>query len=602
MKTGKGRILIRKSGNRRYDSYWIYLPSKISKDYDFPFKDREEVLIDLIGERLRIRKIYNLSELTRVYDIEDATIPKIIASKALLNKDKPFIYFRDQIYSYQEVNVISNQIANGILELNKKLNLNNPKITLMFQNCPESLFCWFAVAKAGCVFVPISYLFKKELLEFILKNSDTEILIIDYKYYANFEEISEKLPKIKKIFIRNAPNDFNYDERCANFEELFSKNDKNPEINVTSFHPLEISYTSGTLGKPKGVLYRNYYTLSGISVGRAWEDFEFSNNIKCYCPLPLFQGFPQYFVILPIIYCDGSIIIADEFTISNFWSDIDLYKPDCFCYYGAHLRALVNQQPKETDRNHSIKYAFGAGAAAIQKGWETFERRFGTQIIEMWSLVEGTGLTINTEGSRGGKLGSIGKPAIGFEIKIVDSQGNELPPGRDNIGEICSRFRLPFELEYYNLEKEIATRRGKERWVYTGDFGYSDHEGFIYYLGRKSDMIIRGEHAFFAIDIENVADSHPLIVVSAVFEVNIKNSTEKELKICVKVKDGSNLTPKEFYDFLKQNLAYFMVPRYIEFKKELPKNANEFIQKFILRKEWESGESQQNTYDAKKSY
>jgi len=454
------------------------------------------------------------------------------------------------------------------------------------------------VAKAGCVFVPISYLVKKDILEFVLKNSDTEILIIDYKYYANFEEVSENLSKIKKTFIRNAPNDYTFDEKFVDFEELFSENIENPNININSYHPLEILYTSGTTAEPKGVLYRNYYTLSGISIGKEWETLGFNNNIiKLYCPLPLFQGLSRYFIIIPVIYFDGSIIIAENFDLSTFWSDIDHYKPDCFCYYAAHLTAIVNHPPKETDRNHSIKYAFGAGA--LKKVWETFERRFGIQIIEMWSLVEGIGLTINTEGSKGGKLGSIGKAARGFEIKIVDLEGNETLSGRDHIGEICARLRLPFDLEYYNLKKEIITRKGKERWVYTGDFGYSDHEGFIYYLGRKSDMIIREEHTFFAIDIEIVANSHPLIVSSAVFDVIDESSLEKELKICAVIKKGANLTPNEFYDFLKQNLAYFMVPRYIEFKKELPKNAVEFIQKFILREEWNNAKSQKNTFDAK---
>ncbi|MFX0024519.1 MAG: AMP-binding protein [Candidatus Hermodarchaeota archaeon] len=598
MKTGKGRIVKRKSGNRRYDSFWVYIPSKISRDYDFPFSDKEEVLIDLIGERLNIRKIYNLRELTKAYDIEDATLPKILESKASLNKNKPFIYYRDEIYSYQDVNSISNQIANALLKLNRKLQLKNPKISLMFPNCPESLFCWFGIAKAGCIFVPISYLFKKELLEFILKNSETEILLIDYNYYTTFKEIRENLPKIKKIFIRNVPNNYNFDDDCVRFEKLFSENIKNPKTNISSFQPLEISYTSGTMGKPKGVLYRNYYTLSGISVVKGWEDLGFTNtNIKFYCPLPLFQGYERYFVIIPTIFFNGSIIIAENFKASTFWSDVNLYKPNCFCYYGAYLTVLVNQPPKEIDRNHSIRYAFGAGA--LKKVWETFERRFGIRIVEMWSLVEGIGLTINTEGSKGGKLGSIGKAALGFDVKLLDLEGNVIPSGRDNIGEICARFRLPFELEYYNLKEESITRKGKERWVYTGDFGYSDHEGFIYYLGRKSDMIIRGEHVFFAIDIEIVANSHPLIDGSAVFEVIDKSTLEKELKICAVTKKKANLAPNELYDFLKQNLAYFMVPRYIEFKEEMPKNANEFIQKFILQKEWETGKNSDKIYDAK---
>ncbi|MFX1409698.1 MAG: AMP-binding protein [Promethearchaeota archaeon] len=597
MKIGKGKISRKKSGNPGYNTLWVYIPSKIAKDKNFPFRDKEEVLVELKGERLEIQKIYNLSDLTKVYGIEDATLPKLIESRAKISKNKPFLYYRNEVYTYYDVNIISNQIANGLIKQIKKLKLKNPNISVLFQNCPEALFCWFAIAKTGSLFVPVSYLLKKDLLEFVLSNSNSEILIIDYTYLANLEEIYDKLPNIKKIFIRNAPNDFKYEDRYASFTEILSENLENPNAHINSFHPLEIMYTSGTTGKPKGVLYRNYYTLSGISVGRQLEDLEFGSNFnKFYCPLPLFQGLERYFLIIPLMYYNGSIIIAEKFDISTFWSDIEKYKPDGFCYYGAHLTALVNQPPSKIDRNHSIKYAFGAGA--LKKIWETFERRFGVQIIEMWALVEAIGFTINNVGSKGGKLGSIGKPARGVEIKIVNSEGKELPPGRDNIGEICARTRLPFELEYYNFQGQAMTRKGEERWFCTGDFGYADHEGFIYYLGRESDMIRKDKEIFFAVDIEIVANSHPLIVESAVFEISDNNPLEKHLKICAVIQKGASITHKEFHKYLQQNLAYFMVPRYIEFKEELPKNANELIQKFILRNEWNSGKSLKKTYDA----
>ncbi len=598
MKTGKGRISKKKSGNREYSSVWLYIPSRISKDSAFPFKDKEEVIIELKGGRLEIRKIYDLHVITEAFGIEDATIPKIIEDKALLNKNLPFLYFREKIYSYYEVNQISNRIANGILKFNKKLEVKNPKIALIFPNCPESLFCWFAVAKTGCVLVPISYLFKSDLLEFVLKNSKTEILIIDYQYLNNIEEISDRLTQIKKIIIRNAPKGFNFNNRYIDFQEILSDNVKNPSMDIKSFHPLEILYTSGTTGKPKGVLFRNYFTLSGISVGRELEDLGFNHTPhKIYCPLPLFQGFPRYYVIIPALYYNASIIIAEKFNVETFWKDIDYYKPNGFCYYGAFLSALVNQPPTNIDRNHSVKYALGAGA--LKKVWETFERRFGIQIIESWSLVEATGLTINKIGSKGGKLGSVGKPVRGFEVKIIDLDGNELPPGRDNIGEICSRMRLPFELEYYNLELENPSKIEEDRWLHSGDFGYKDREGYVYFLGRKSDMIHRNGEIFFAGDIEIVANSHPLIVESAAFEVLNDNLSEKELKLCAVIKKKASITYEEFYNYLKQNLAYFMVPRYLEFKEELPKNANEFIQKFILRKEWDNKSLRKNAYDVK---
>ncbi len=595
MKIGRGKISKKKSGNRGYSSIWLYIPSKIAKDSDFPFRDKEEVMIELKGEHMEVRKVYNLSDLTKPYGIEEPTIPKLIESKAVMNKDKPFIYFKDEIYSYNETNLFSNRIANGLKTQIKKLKLKNPNISLLFPNCPDTLFCWFAVAKIGGVFVPINYHLEGDLLEFVLHNSKTKILIIDYRYFDAVNEIYKKLTQIKKIFIKNAPKDFTFTGKYADFSEIFSNNSKNPNDVITSFHPLEIMYTSGTTGKPKGVLYRNYTTLSGISVGKLFEGSIFDEDVtKFYCPLPLFQGLERYFLIIPIMFYDKSIIITENFEIKTFWNDVKMYSPEVFCYYGAHLTTLVNQPPSTLDRNHSIKFAFGAGA--LKEIWESFERRFGIQIVETWALAEGIGITINNVGSKGGKLGSVGKPVRGVEIKIVDSEGEELPPGRDNIGEICARTRLPFELEYYNLQKETITKKKDGRWVFTGDFGYKDQQGFLYYLGRKSDMIQRENETFFAIDIEIVANSHPLIVESAVFEVD-NSSLENELKICAVIQKGVTITPREFYKFLKKNLAYFMVPRYIEFREELPKNANELIQKFILRNEWNSGVSLKNTHD-----
>jgi crotonobetaine/carnitine-CoA ligase len=595
MKIGKGKISKKKSGNRGYSSIWLYIPSKIAKDGDFPFRDKEEVMIELKGEHMEIRKVYNLSDLTKPYGIKEPTIPKLVESKAEKNKEKPFIYFRDEIYSYYDTNLISNRIANGLIKQIKKLKLKSPNIALLFPNCPDALFCWFAIAKTGGVFVPINYQLEGELLEFVLNNSRSKILILDYEYFNSINEIYENLPQIKKIFIRNAPNDFIYTGKFVNFSELISGNSQNPETPITSFHPLEIMYTSGTTGKPKGILYRNYNTLSGISVGKLFEGSVFNEHItKFYCPLPLFQGLERYFLIIPIMFYDKSIIITENFEIKIFWNDVEKYKPEVFCYYGAHLISLINQPPSILDRNHSIQFAFGAGA--LKEIWETFERRFGVSIIETWALAEGIGITINNMGSKGGKLGSVGKPVRGIEIKIVNAEGEELPPGRDNIGEICARTRLPFELEYYNLRKETNTRKKDGRWVYTGDFGYKDQQGFLYYLGRKSDMIKRNNETFFAIDIELVANSHPLIVESAVFEVK-NDSAEKELKICAVIQKGVSITHEELYKFLEKNLAYFMVPRYIEFREELPKNANELIQKFILIDEWDSGLSLENTHD-----
>ncbi|MFX1390648.1 MAG: AMP-binding protein [Promethearchaeota archaeon] len=596
MKKGKGRILSKKSGNRNYRSYWMYIPSKIAKDRSFPFSDKEEVSLELKGTKLIVKKRYDLHEIIKKYGFSDATLPNILETKAKLNNSLPLFYFQDKTFTYEETNKISNRIANGILKLIEDLDLSNPKIAVMFPNCPAYIFCWFGIAKTASIFVGINYLLQAELLEYFLNNSDTELLFIDHMFLSKFNEISHKLPKIKKVIVRNTPEDFNYNNKFMNYEEVLSKNVKNPNITINHFEPLEILYTSGVTGMPKGVLYKNFYTLSGISMGASLESVGINHpGHKIYNPMYLFQSFPRYSVIIPAIYYNASFIIAEKFDITSFWKDIDKYKPSGFSYYGAHLSEIVNQQPSEKDRNHSVKYAFGAGA--IKKVWETFERRFGIRIIESWSIGEGVGVTINTVGSRAGKIGSVGKPAKGFQLKIVDSNGNELPPGRDNVGEITTRMTLPFELEYYNGNGNIIDLNNKDRWFRTGDYGYKDIEGFIYFLGTKDDMISKGNEFFFALDIELIANSHPLIIESAAFEVQANGSSKSAIKLCAVIKKDASISYESLHEYFKENLAYYMVPRYYEFKEELPKNTNGLVQKYILKEEWKNKKLHKNVYD-----
>ena len=598
MKVGKGKITRKKSGGGKYDSAWIYIPSKIFKDKSFPFGDKSEVIIEIKDEKLIISRSYNLYKIMERYEIDDATLPKLLENKAKKNKNKIFLYFLNESYSYEDLNKYSNQIAYGILRIIEELNLKNPKIALLMSNCPDFFFCWFGSIKAGCIFVSVPNILYDNLLEYILSTSGTEILIIDYQFLQNFEEIQHNIPKVKKIIVRNAPKSFKFNNFYIDFQELITLKFENPEIDIKNWHPMEICFTEGTTGKPKAVLYRNYYVMSGISTGNELQQLGFNQTHKIYCPLPLYLIFSRYLVIFTVIFYDASIIITNSFDVSNYWEDIKKYKATAICYLGVILSELINQPSKITDRNHSIKWAFGIGN--LKRWGEIFEKRFGIPIYAGWAFVEGVGITINKIGSRGNKLGSIGKAMRGFEFKIVDKNEKELPLGSNHIGEIACRTILPFELEYYRNTLENVTRISKNRWVLTGDYGYKDNDDFIYFLGRQSDIILKNKEPIFAIDIEEIANNHPNVVESAVFGVPNEEKLEEDIKLCIVLKNKQTITHEEFSNYLFQNMAYYLVPKYIEFKDQFPKNGNGLIKKFILRKEWESENSKRNSWDTEK--
>ena len=206
-------------------------------------------------------------------------------------------------------------------------------------------------------------------------------------------------------------------------------------------------------------------------------------------------------------------------------------------------------------------------------------------------------MTMNKRGSKGGKIGSIGTPLDLIDLKIVDADRNEMPPGPNNIGEIAVRRKSNSLFEYYKQPENTDVRIDEDNWVYTGDYAYIDYDGFVYFKGKGKEVIKKGKDVIYIRDIERVANSHPNILETAVLPLVNGKSNDIEMKIiAVKVKNRS-ITHEELSDYLFHNLAYTHVPRYIEFRDEVPKgSATEFLKR-ILMEEWKNGRSKSRTWD-----
>ena len=245
---------------------------------------------------------------------------------------------------------------------------------------------------------------------------------------------------------------------------------------------MEILYTSGITGKPKGVIWRNYLVLTGINVGKELVKIGLKKSDRIYCPLPLYHGIGQIISILTAMFYEASVVITDKFEPSTFWEDINHYKITGFIYFWDILQRLIEQPPNKIEKQHSLNWVFGFGAS--KETWKQFEKRFNVLVYEGWTLTEAVGITINTVGSKGGKLGSVGTSVSGYEFKIVNKDGKVLPPGPKNVGEIVARSTFPIPLGYYG---KAEWKEERNRWFHTGDYGYVDNDGYLYYIGRKQD-------------------------------------------------------------------------------------------------------------------
>ena len=594
MEFGKSKIVIKPSGKGKYKTTWIYVPSKVAKDSSFPFKNNEEVLIEIKNGSILITKDNVSSRMIKEYGIDNLTLPKLLRKKAVENSNQVILYYGNEKLTFEDINQESNKIAWGIIDLVDRLNVKNPKISLMMSNCPDFLYSWFGTVKSGCVFVPINTALKGKDLEHVLNDSDTTILIMDYKFFEQFSEVRPTLTKIKRILVHDAPKNFEFNDEYLEFQLLRTSNLENPNVSIFEEDPIQIMYTEGITGKPKGVLYRNM-VVTAINIGHQLKNIGLTPDTKVYCPMPLFQGAAQFYVIIPSLFYNIPVVLAENFDVNKFWDDVRTHSPSGFAYFGGYLLFLLYNNPSEFDRKHSLKWAYGF--AASNELWKSFENRFGIKLYECYSHMEGVGITINTIGSSGGKMGSVGKPLDSLDLLIVDSNGNELPPGPDNIGEIAVKSKTNTIFEYYKLPEINDVRISDQGWVYTGDFGYIDDDSFLYFKGKKSEIISRAGEIIYLREIERMANSHPSIYISACVPVLNDSKPKTEVILySVKVKNSS-LTPKKLSAFLFHNLAYYHVPRYIGFLDNLPLSPSTEYLKNEIKNEWEKNTGNRKIWD-----
>ena len=584
MEFGKSKIVIKPSGKGKYKTTWIYIPTKVAKDSSFPFENDEDVLIEIKNDSILITKDNIHSRMIKESGIANITLPKLLRKKAVENSDQVILYYRNEKLTYKDINEKSNQMAWGILDLVDDLNVKSPKISLMMRNYPDFLYSWFGIVKSGCVFVPINTALKGKYLEHVLNDSDTTILIIDYNFLKLFNGLRPNLSKIKRIIVHNAPKNFEFNDEYLDFQLLKSSNTENPEVSIFEEDPIQIMYTEGITGKPKGVLYRKM-VVTAINIGFNLKNIGLSNETKIYCPMPLFQGAAQFYVILPSLLYNIPVVLAEKFDVNKFWDDVRTHSPTIFAYFGGYLLFLLYNNPSKFDRKHPLKWAYGFGASI--ELWKAFENRFGIKLYECYSHMEGVGITINTLGSYGGKMGSVGKPLDSLDLKIIDSNGNELPPGLDNIGEITVKSKNNTTFEYYKQPEVKDVKISDGGWVYTGDYGYIDDDNFLFFMGKKNEIIHRAGDIIYLKEIERMVNSHPSIYISACATVLNDSKPKAEVILyAVKVKNSS-LTPNELSDFLYHNMAYYHVPRYVAFLENLPTSpSTEYLKNTILD-EWE---------------
>ena len=511
------------------------------------------------------------------YPFSQQTLGQIIKDKAATCGDKAFLQYQDgPEVTFREVDEITDKIAGGLLRLGLQ---PGDKAATFLPNSLEAVYLWFGMAKAGIVDVPINLANKGDFLTHIIDSSDSRAIVISPDLIDRLKFIENDLPKLQKVIVLSGSGateklpELKFD--ISDYADLLKGPAKAPEVAVRASDPQMIIYTSGTTGPAKGVMESHSCMYQG--------NLEFIGAIRLtpedtlFTCLPLFHANARVLCIYPALLLGIKAVIYERFSASRFWDWIRRAGATSFNCLGAMANFVYSQPEKEDDGDNPVRVvaAFPMPPAI----YEGFQERFNLKVVEGYGLTETGNPTYNPYDAP--KIGSCGKPTPNYEVRIVDE--NDFPVPNGTVGEITVRGKTPWALSlgYYNMPEKTA-ELVRNHYYHTGDGGYLDEDGYMFFTDRIKDYIRRRGENISSFEVERSVNAHPKVSESAAIGVKSELS-EDEVKIIVVLNDGERLAPEELLDFCQERMPYFAVPRYVEFVKELPKAPTGRVQKNRLR-------------------
>jgi len=507
----------------------------------------------------------------------------------------PCTNFFGRRLTYQQIKELSDRFAASIRSLGIR---KGDRAVLLLPNSPQFLVAYYGLLKAGAVIVPLNPLSAERELEFYLTDSGAEVVITIPLFLNKVASLRGKTPLKHIVYSRLAdflPFPLNlaqgFQERrlmrkldgsaLVDFKELL-KQALQPDWHPEPVQPDEMAvliYSGGTTGVAKGIMLSHFNLVANAHQIIAWGHLTDEQGVLAV--LPLFHGFGMSVTMNAAVLAGGEIFLVPRFKAKEVAKAIQKYKPSFFIGVPTMFVQLSNLPDIHRYDFSSLRGTF-VGAAPLTKAIkDDFEKKTGGRMIEGYGLTEAVTAIMANPYQGMHRVGSIGIPFPDVDVKIASlDDGHDLASGE--LGEIV--LRSPTVMFGYYKNAEETQKTIVDGWLYTGDIGYLDEDGYFYITDRKKDLIIVGGFNVFPREIDELIYQHPKVKEGITIGIPDPRKGER-IKVYIILKDGETATSEEFIAYFKDRLTPYKVPSEVEFRTELPKSMIGKILRRALREE-----------------
>ena len=502
------------------------------------------------------------------------------------NPDKIFVDISGQKVTYGEFQHRALQAA----ELFRGLGVGHgDRVCLFLPNCPEFLYCWFGLSVLGAIGVSINTAYKRDETAYILNDSQAVALVAHDSLMAVAREAAALAPELRhRLAVEEtlSPSRDAESSDWLDFGEALAASgplESRPLVLPTDISML--GYTSGTTGNPKGVqVTHQMYVAAGQGFAH-WTQATVDDRF--FTCLPFYHANIQYYSTMGALASGATLIIADRFSASRFWDQVREARATVVNFIGMMMPVLAKQPESADDKDNQVRLFYGSPAFSPEF-LQAFQDRFGTDVIVGFGMTETCYGTIERIGSQrrpnsSGQPRQHPDPRFSNEVRISHADTGEAL-GIKQEGEIT--IKNPATMSGYWRNQEQTDQSLKDGWLYTGDLGWIDEDGFLYFVDRKKDIIRRRGENISSQEVEDVIKSHPDVLDCAAIAVPSELG-EDEVKVYITPTPGSVPKPEDVVYWCADRLAYFKVPRYVEVRDELPRTPSLRVRKDLLRQERE---------------